>query len=225
MERNSLRERRSAGHRNTGAESPSLILAPWAFLKLQFLLHAEENGTYGFGVSRLEDLLYVEEFIAVARAEVSSGEEQGRSLSEYIEGLAAAWSESPTRFGRIWFSTCVKDSARGRETDERVVERMCRGSGWWVSLRMACSGRMDARLHYACGQRARVPLAVCVDWARWSRLLREGTAPIEAWLRAWTNEYQQHWCAQGSADWSDLDELMARQADLDGENFGRDGIS
>jgi hypothetical protein len=169
------------------------VLAPLAFLKLQFFLHAGETEIGGFGISRADDLLYVEDFVTVRqRVSCMTVELDDTAVADYFDAQVDE-GKVPAQFGRIWVHTHPGSSANPSWTDEETFERAFGRCDWSVMFIISRSGQTYVRLRFAAGPRASLLLAVRVDWAAWANMLSDlGGDRLGELAEAWMDEYGQN---------------------------------
>jgi len=172
---------------------PTLVLAPLAFLKLQFFLHAGDTEIGGFALSRKDDLLYVEDFV-ILRQLVScvTVEFDDVAIADYFDRMVDA-GKAPAQFARIWMHTHPGSSPLPSSTDERTFERVFGRCDWSIMFIMARSGQTYARLQFAAGPRAEVLLPVQVDWSAWAEMIADlGGERLGELAEGWMDEYGQN---------------------------------
>jgi hypothetical protein len=172
---------------------PALVLAPLAFLKLQFFLHAGETEIGGFGISRTDDLLYVEDFITVRqRVSCVTVEFDDTAVADYFDGMVDE-GKVPAQFARIWVHTHPGSSAAPSSTDEETFERAFGRCDWSIMFIISRSGQTYARLRFAAGPRASLLLPVRVDWSAWANAVADlGGERLGELAEAWMDEYGQN---------------------------------
>lgn len=169
------------------------MLAPLAFLKLQFFLHAGETEIGGFGVSRTDDLLYVEDFVTVRqRVSCVTVEFDDTAVADYFDAMVDD-GKVPAQFARIWVHTHPGSSAQPSGTDEETFERVFGRCDWSIMFILSRTGQTYARLRFAAGPKASLLLPVRVDWAAWAHTLTDmGGERLGELAEAWMDEYGQN---------------------------------
>ena len=170
------------------------MLAPLAFLKLQFFLHAGETEIGGFGVSRTtDDLLYVEDFVTVRqRVSCVTVEFDDTAVADYFDAMVDD-GKVPAQFARIWVHTHPGSSAQPSGTDEETFERAFGRCDWSIMFILSRTGQTYARLRFAAGPKASLLLPVRVDWAAWANTVADlGGERLGELAEAWMDEYGQN---------------------------------
>ncbi|MDB5319587.1 MAG: hypothetical protein JWN40_1218 [Phycisphaerales bacterium] len=169
------------------------MLAPLAFLKLQFFLHAGETEIGGFGVSRADDLLYIEDFVTVRqRVSCVTVEFDDAAVADHFDAMVDD-GKVPAQFARIWVHTHPGSSAEPSGTDEETFERAFGRCDWSVMFILSRTGQTYARLRFAAGPRASLLLPVRVDWAAWANTVADlGGERLGELAEAWMDEYGQN---------------------------------
>jgi proteasome lid subunit RPN8/RPN11 len=169
-----------------------LIFSPLAWLKLQFFLHAGDTEIGGFGISKEEDLLYVEDFVTVRQTVSSvSVEFADSAVADYFDqcvdkGLA------PARFARIWCHTHPGISPNPSSVDEHTFQRVFGTCDWSVMFIIARGGSTYARLAFNAGPTGALLLPVEVDWEAWPQVVSDQYQELAELAEAWMDEYGQN---------------------------------
>ena len=144
----------------------SLRFSPTAWAKLLFFRDRGETEIGGFGITPAEDLLYVEEFIAV-RQDVTmvSVAFDDEAVADFFESQVAA-GRKPEQFARIWLHTHPGDSPGPSSTDEETFQRVFGGCQWAVMFILGQSGKSYARMMLNVGPGAAVAVPADVDYRR-----------------------------------------------------------
>jgi hypothetical protein len=166
-----------------------LVLSPLAWLKLMLFLHGGDTEVGGFGVSREDDLLYLEEFAAVRqRVTAATVAFDDAAVADYFDERVDA-GLPPARFGRVWVHTHPGDSPDPSLTDEETFARAFGGCDWAVMLIVSRTGRTYCRLSLSAGPGASLLLPVRVDWAAWPDLLLDRAGELGTVFENWMDEY------------------------------------
>jgi len=166
----------------------AIVLAPLAWLKLQFLCHAGDTEVGGFGLSADDDPLYLDDVVTVAQAAGPAYVAlDDAAVADHLDACADA-GVPPARCGRVWVHTHPGESAAPSPTDERTFARAFGGCDWAVMLILARGGDAYARLAFAAGPGGAVPLGVAVDWAAWPGVTRLGRRWLGRRTAAWAAE-------------------------------------
>ncbi|MGA2496822.1 MAG: hypothetical protein ABSH20_03730 [Tepidisphaeraceae bacterium] len=177
--------------RRSPDEGPELVLAPLAWLKLQFLLHAGETEIGGFGVSHGQNLLYIEEVAIISQRNTSvSVEFDDTAVADFFDEMADRGIPAQ-RFMRIWMHTHPGDSAQPSGLDEDTFVKAFGQCDWALMFIIARSGEIYARLRVRGGPGAEVIIPVRIDWPAWPRLAYELADRFPGMIRQWADEYLQ----------------------------------
>lgn len=170
----------------------AVVLAPGAFLKLQFFLHAGETEVGGFGLSSQANLLYVNDFVAVRQtASAVSVDLDSRAVADHLDAMHGR-DRTADECARIWIHTHPGTSASPSRSDERSFEEACGQCDWAMLLILARSGRTYARLQFRAGPRTRTILPVKVDWSAWPQTFVNARASHTDPRQSWMEEYRQN---------------------------------
>lgn len=177
--------------RRAPSPNPELVLAPLAWLKLQFLLHAGETEIGGFGVSHERNLLYVDDVAIVSQRTTSvSVEFDDMAVADFFDEMADRGIPAQ-RFMRIWMHTHPGDSAEPSCQDETTFAKAFGRCDWALMFIIARSGEIYARLRVNGGPGAEVMIPVRIDWPSWPRLAYETADALPEMIRLWADEYLQ----------------------------------
>jgi hypothetical protein len=143
---------------------PPLRLTPYAWAKLLYLRDLGETEVGLFGVSKLNDLLLVEEVHLVRqRCSAMTVKFDDQSVADYFDGQVDQ-GRAPEQFARIWVHTHPGDSPLPSVTDEETFTRCFGGSNWAIMLILACGGQTYARLRLNAGPGGELRLPVEIDF-------------------------------------------------------------
>jgi proteasome lid subunit RPN8/RPN11 len=160
--------------------SPTIRLTPYAWAKLLYLRDLGPTEIGGFGISRTEDLLLIEDLCLVRqRCDYASVELEDAAVADFFDELVDV-GRRPEEFGRIWVHTHPGKSARPSLTDEATFTRVFGACQWSVMLIVARGGETYARLKFGVGPGGSFEAPVEVDY----------DAPFQASdAQAWRAEY------------------------------------
>jgi len=131
-----------------------------------YLRDAGETEIGGFGITRADDLLFVEDVRLVQQTctwvHVAFDD---ASVADFFDEQVDS-GRRPEEFARIWIHTHPGSSPEPSGTDEATFERVFGGSSWAVMFIIACGGQTYARLQLNVGPGADVKLPVEVDYGR-----------------------------------------------------------
>jgi proteasome lid subunit RPN8/RPN11 len=168
--------------------APVLRFSPTAWAKLLFFRDRQETEVGGFGVAAANDLLRVEEFVAVKQdVTVASVSFDDGAVADFFEAQVDA-GRKPDQFARIWLHTHPGNSPQPSCTDEETFARVFGACQWAVMFVLAVGGRSYARLRFNVGPGGQAVIPVEVDF-------RKPFGPSQQ--EAWEAEYK----ANVLSDW------------------------
>lgn len=177
------------GRRPPPRERPRLMFAPLAWLKLQFLCHAGPTEVAGFGLSAVDDPLYLEDVLLVRQqATAATVVFDDAAVADLFDAMTDA-EVPPARFARVWLHTHPGASAEPSWTDEATFDRAFGGCDWAVMAILGRTGRTFARLRFSAGPGGSVRLRTAVDWTTWPAAATDPERPLSARMAAWAAEY------------------------------------
>jgi hypothetical protein len=158
----------------------TLVFAPLAWLKLQYLCHSGCTEVGGFGISDAADLLRVVDFgpLRQRTCPVSVAFDDD-VVANYVDACVDAGLPQD-RFFRLWIHTHPGSSVQPSATDEQTFARVFSASPWGVMFILGRTGQTLARLSFAAGPGASLLLPVAVDWAAWADLLQDPAFSLAA---------------------------------------------
>jgi len=129
----------------------ALRFTPYAMAKLLFLRDIGLTEVGGFGISRADDLLLVEDIQLVEQyCTAVSVEFDDESVADYFDRQVDG-GRQPEQFARIWIHTHPGASPSPSGTDEATFERCFGGSDWCVMYILAQGGNSYARARFNVG--------------------------------------------------------------------------
>ena len=166
-----------------------LTFAPAAWLRWQYLCHAGPTEVAAFGLSAIDDLLYLDDLLVVRQraTPVTVALDDG-AVADLFDRMADA-GVGPERFARVWLHTHPGTCPGPSGTDEETFARAFGGCDWAVLAILARGGRTYARLRFAAGPGGAIELLTAVDWAAWPASATDTTNPIAAQVATWEQEY------------------------------------
>jgi len=124
-----------------------------------------DNEIGGFGVTGIDDLLFVKEF-ATVKQEVT-----GVSV-KFDDGAVADFFDSqvdlsrrPEQFARVWLHTHPADSPSPSAIDEETFQRVFNNCQWAVMFVLAQNSKTYARLSFNVGPGGQVLIPTEVDYS------------------------------------------------------------
>ena len=171
---------------------PVLQFSPTAWAKLLFMRDMTDNEVGGFGVTGVDDLLFVKDFVlikqTVSSVTVSFDDE---AVADYFEDQVAL-GRKPEQFARIWLHSHPGMSPEPSGTDEATFSRVFGRSQWAVMFIISSNGETYARLRFNCGPGGEIKIPVIVDYTaefessdftNWEKLYKD-TVEEEVFLPA-----------------------------------------
>lgn len=127
-----------------------------------------ETEVGGFGITKKDDLLYVEDFCLV-------GQTCSAVTVEFDDNAVGAFFDDrvdeglhPSQFARIWIHTHPCSSVDPSGTDEATFARVFGASDWSVMCIIGRTGNTSyARLQFTAGPGGQFMIPIAVDWSTW----------------------------------------------------------
>ena len=142
-----------------------LRFSPTAWAKLLYFRDHGETEIGGLGITRPDDLLFVEEFATVKQqvgmASISFDDE---AVSAFFEKQVDS-GRKPEQFGRIWLHTHPGDSPEPSSVDEETFQRVFGRCQWAVMFVLGKRGKTYARLRFNVGPGGAILIPVEVDYS------------------------------------------------------------
>jgi hypothetical protein len=174
------------------APATVLVFSPVAWLKLLFFLYAGDTEVGGFGISSLEDPLYVDDFHTVAqKTSPASVEFDDLAVADYFDACVDGGLQ-PDRFARLWIHTHPGQSATPSAVDEQTFDRVFGRNDWAVMFILSRTRQTYCRLSFAAGPRGQVLLDVAVDWNGWPQAALAEAIAFSKRVQGWVSEYGQN---------------------------------
>lgn len=168
-----------------------LVLAPLAFLKLQFMCQRGPTEVGGFGITMEKDPLYVMEFMTLPQqASSASFKFNDGAQTDFVMRMAEMRDIHPENSSRIWIHTHPGWSADPSGVDEATLDDDFADQNWVVMMIMAREGAFYARLRHNTGPGGDILLPVEIDWKAFPSL--QGTVDVTAEMAAWEDEYTEN---------------------------------
>ncbi len=145
---------------------PMLRFSPTAWAKLLFFRDRGETEISGFGITELDDLLYVTDFITIKQdATIASISLDDNAVADYFENQVDA-GRKPEQFFRIWCHTHPGNSPIPSSVDEETFRRVFTNCEWAIMLIVAEEGKTYARLRFNVGPGGQLQIPVQVDYSK-----------------------------------------------------------
>jgi proteasome lid subunit RPN8/RPN11 len=168
--------------------SPKDVLrfSPRAWSKLVFFRDRGDTEIGGFGISRSDDFLYVEDFVTVKQeASAAFVEFDDDAVNEFLT-KAVEQGLHPAECMRIWLHTHPAGVNSPSGTDEDTFRRIYGDSDWGIMFILPKNGEAYARLQFNTGPTGHMKLPVRIDYnPPFSGVTQEE-------LEAWEKEYQDN---------------------------------
>lgn len=143
---------------------PVLRFSPTAWAKLLYLRDKSDNEVGGFGITRTDDLLLVEDF-AIVQQEVTSVSVRfsDESVSQFFDQQVDL-GRKPEQFARVWLHTHPGNSPEPSMTDEDTFGRVFGNCQWTVMAIVARDNSTYARLSFNTGPGGDILIPTAVDY-------------------------------------------------------------
>ncbi|MFA6424714.1 MAG: hypothetical protein WCW64_00845 [Phycisphaerae bacterium] len=150
--------------KNKSNAKTMLRFSPTAWAKLLFMRDMTGNEVGGFGITEVDDLLFVTDF-ALVKQKVTcvSVAFDDESVANFFEDQVAA-GRKPQEFARLWLHTHPGDSPEPSMTDEATFARVFGSCDWSVMCIVAQDSSTFARLRFNAGPGGEVKIPVYVDY-------------------------------------------------------------
>ena len=144
--------------------SPHLRFSPTAWAKLLFLRDRGMSEVGGFGVTRPDDLLYVEDVQTVQQqCSIVTVKFDDASVARFFDDQVNA-GRQPAQFARVWIHTHPEISAQPSSTDEETFERVFGSSDWAVMFILSKTDDVYCRLRFNVGPGGALEIPMSVDY-------------------------------------------------------------
>jgi len=143
----------------------ALRFSPTAWAKLLYFRDKSDNEIGGFGITELDDLLFVKEFITV-KQEVScvSVRFDDEAVADFFD-TQVDLGRKPEQFARIWLHSHPGDSPEPSATDQETFQRVFGNCQWAMMFILAQDGKTHARLSFNVGPGGQVLIPTEVDYS------------------------------------------------------------
>lgn len=143
----------------------ALHFSPYAWAKLLHFRDKASNEVSGFGITKKDNPLYVEDFLTVEQ-EVTSATVafDDEAIGEFYEKMAEK-DYNPSQFGRIWIHTHPGFSASPSSTDTETFNRAFGASYWAILFVIGTNNTVYARLQYNFVPPLAVHIPVYIDYS------------------------------------------------------------
>ena len=145
---------------------PIMKFSPTAWAKLLFFRDRGQTEVGGFGISAADDLLRVEDFVAVKQeVSIASVAFDDEAVADFFETQVDA-GRRPEEFARVWLHTHPGHSPQPSPTDEDTFKRVFGNCQWAVMFILARGGKCFARLRFSVGPGGEMVIPVEVDYEK-----------------------------------------------------------
>ena len=144
----------------------ALRFSPTAWAKLLYFRDKSDNEVGGFGITEVDNLLFVKEFVAV-KQEVTpvSVKFDDEAVANYFEDQVDL-GRKPEQFARIWLHSHPGDSPEPSIIDEETFERVFGNCQWAVMFVVAQDNKIYAKLSFNVGPGGQVLIPVGIDYSQ-----------------------------------------------------------
>lgn len=142
-----------------------LRFSPTAWSKMIFMRDMTENEVGGFGITRKDDLLFVEDIVIIKqKVSVVTVSFDDNAVADYFEDQAAS-GKTPQQYARIWIHTHPGDSPQPSMTDKETFKRVFGSCDWSVMFILAQDDSCYAKLSFNAGPGGQMDIPVKVDYS------------------------------------------------------------
>jgi hypothetical protein len=181
---------------NQPRKSLALRFSPTAWAKLLYFRDKTANEVGGFGITPVDDLLYVQDFVTVKQTvSCVSIDFDDAAVGDFFEDQVDQ-GRRPEQFARLWIHTHPGDSAQPSGVDEATFERVFGQCDWSVMFIMAQNSSTYTRISFNVGPRGQVLIPTEVDFSN--------TFPASD-HNQWDREYETHVSPEPSMGFLDSD--------------------
>lgn len=172
-----------------------LRFSPLAYVKLLWLRDRGSTEISVFGLSRLDDLLYVEDVRLVKqKAGGASFEFDDEALSEYLyDMLQEGWQ--PVECMRIWIHTHPGGTSPS-SLDKETFDKTTKEADWGIMCIVGKDGEMTARLRISAGNHQlshELQLTPVVDWSGPFKGVSQ--EDVNAWDKEYKTLVEKEYCS------------------------------
>lgn len=126
---------------------PTLIFSPKAWLKLLYMKNSANTEVSGFGISKVDNPLYVEDFVTIKQeCTAATTDMDEEALDKYLEEMEEVRGLPISSFYRIWIHTHPNMSPNPSGTDEENFSTMFKSCTWALMVIVGKDEEVYARL-------------------------------------------------------------------------------
>ena len=130
---------------------PTLRFSPTAWAKLLYFRDQSDNEVGGFGITDPDDLLFVQDVVAVKQEVTSiSVKFDDEAVSTFFDEQVDL-GRRPEQFARVWLHTHPADSPEPSDKDEETFKRVFGACQWAAMVIVAQDDSTYARLSFNVG--------------------------------------------------------------------------
>lgn len=145
---------------------PTLRFSPFAWSKLLYLRDYGDTEVGGFGISPIDDLLFIEDIQLVRQvcswAHVAFDD---AAVADFFDEQVDA-GRTPEQFARVWIHTHPGSCPQPSTVDEETFTRVFGPSSWAIMFILARGGRTYTRLRFNDGPGAETEIRDEVSYAK-----------------------------------------------------------
>jgi len=144
----------------------ALRFSPTAWAKLLYFRDKSDNEVGGFGITELDDLLFVKEFFTVKQEVTAvSVKFDDEAVADFFEDQVDL-GRKPEQFARIWLHSHPGNSPEPSIIDEETFERVFGNCQWAVLFVVAQDNKTYAKLNFNVGPGGQTLIPTVVDYGQ-----------------------------------------------------------
>jgi proteasome lid subunit RPN8/RPN11 len=142
----------------------AIRFSPTAWAKLVYFRDKSGNEVGGFGITELDDLLFVREFVAVKQEVTAiSVKFDDTSVADFFDSQVDL-GRKPEQFARIWLHSHPGDSPYPSAVDEETFQRVFGKCQWAVMFVVSNDNKTYAKLRFNVGPGGQILIPAAVDY-------------------------------------------------------------
>lgn len=144
----------------------ALRFSPTAWAKLLYFRDKSDNEVGGFGITEVDDLLCVREFVTVKQEVTAvSVKFDDSAVADFFDNQVDL-GKKPEQFARIWLHSHPGDSPEPSVIDEETFKRVFGNCQWAVLFVVAQDNKTYAKLSFNVGPGGQVLIPTAIDYGR-----------------------------------------------------------
>jgi len=215
-----------------------LRFTPYAWAKLLYLRDLGDTEVGGFGISRNDDLLLIEDIRLVRqRCSAVSVRFDDAAVADFFDEQVDL-GRRVEQFARAWIHTHPANSAQPSDVDEETFARCFGRADWAVMCILARGGERYGRLRFGVGPGGQMRIPVEVDFTppfpaachdTWEEEYQRAVEPLgfgadmllqdEAGIRAWPPLDEDDWPPAWPGELTCSDPAIQLPCDQDDDRF------